>query len=599
MTGNRFRTVILAVLVLALLPREGGSGTSPSGKLSIEARLDTDRVAPGEAATLTVDVRSEGVNLPDAPLPALPGVTVERAGTQQSFSLTNGRISRTSTTVYRLIPRSEGVVKIPALRVVDGGDQAESSPLSLSVTRAAASKSPSPLRGNLPPGTAPSGTPEIFVKATVDRARVFWNQQVTLRLRLYSRVDVIGDVDWKPPSTDGFWTEGLGPPRQGRVNVNGTEYAVMEIPSALFPTRAGSLTIGSGRIRCRIARVIQPPDPWSMLAMPDVQPEDVTLNTDPITIVADPLPRGAPPGFGGAVGDFRLALHVDGAKARAGEPITARAAISGTGNIAAVRDPQIQARGASRQYVVGSSSRLNRNGDLLQGDREVSVAFVADQPGIVEILPVRFAWFDPEAGRYRTQTSDSVKVEILPGTGGASRPGLVSAGGLAIAALRRGPGTLGRLSLDPSAADTLLFGCSVVAFGAAVVTGRARRRRFRDPRRVRARSMLTLLQRDLGRASSLAASGEPSKAGVLAEQALLAGAGLRHDAELAGLSRTERRERLRKRGAGEEEIAAMEALFDSLGAIAYAPPETRVSDARQAIGSVREILERYRKDIEA
>ncbi len=156
----------LAVIVLALLPRDGGPNTSPSGRLSIDAKLDADQVAPGGTATLTVEVRSEGLNLPDVPLPALPGVAVERAGTAQNFSIINGRVTRTSTTVYRLIPRGEGIVKIPPLRVAVGSEHVESSPLTLTVSHTAASRTPSPLRRNLPPGTAPSGTPEIFVKAT-------------------------------------------------------------------------------------------------------------------------------------------------------------------------------------------------------------------------------------------------------------------------------------------------------------------------------------------------------------------------------------------------------------------------------------------------
>ena len=44
-------------------------------------------------------------------------------------------------------------------------------------------------------------------------------------------------------------------------------------------------------------------------------------------------------------------------------------------------------------------------------------------------------------------------------------------------------------------------------------------------------------------------------------------------------------------------MSALESLLDSLGAIAYAPPETRVSDARHAIRAVRERLERYRREL--
>jgi hypothetical protein len=410
-------------------------------------------------------------------------------------------------------------------------------------------------------------------------------------------VDLIGDVDWKPPNTGGFWTEGLGPSRQGRAMVKGVEYATIEIPTALFPTRTGNLTLGAGRIRCRVARVMQPPDPWSLLAQPDIVAEDVTLTTDPITIVVDPLPPGGFSGFQGAVGDFRLAFRVDGQTARAGEPIVARATIRGTGNISSIRDPEIRARGASRQYVAGSSTRIDRSGDRLVGEREVDVAFVADQPGTLEILPVRFVWFDPEAKRYRAQSSERVKVNVLPGSAAEPGPGRVQPGGPVMAAPRTVPGPFGTLVLDPPAGSAFAMTLSLLAYGAAVATGRARRARMRDPRRVRVRAIQQILERDLARAQALASRKEPAAAVVLAEQALRAGAGLRYDADVAGLARAERIRTLKSRGAADPEIAALESLFDSLAAIAYAPPETRSSDAKQTIREVKETLERYVREL--
>lgn len=580
----------------AAIPRASWCGVSSSGRLSIEATLEPDHVAPGEEATLTVQIRSAGLNLPEVAVPRLGNVAVQRAGTAQNFSIVQGRVERTSTTVYRLIPRTEGVVSIPPLRISVGRDHAETAPLTLTVSRASASRgsTPRPLRGG---ATAPAGTPEVFVKATVDRSRVYWNQQLVLSLRLYSRVDIIGDVDWKAPSTNGFWTEGLGPPRQRRVTLNGVEYAMMEIPTALFPTRTGTLTIGPAQMRFRVARVVQPPDPWSMLAIPEVVPQDMALTSDPVTITVDPLPPRAPPGFQGAVGDFSLALHVDGPTARAGEPVLARATIRGTGNVSTIRDPEIRAAGAARQYVAGSSTRIDQSGDRLIGERETDVAFVADKPGVLVILPVRFVWFDPEARRYRSQASDSAKVRVLPGDLAESRAGRPSPGAPVIAAPRRMRGPFGRLTLDPAGGSTAVVGLSVLAYAAALATARARRLRHRDPRFVRIQSLDSLIALDLARAKALAAHAERARAAALAENVLRAGAGYRFDVDVAGLPRAELLEKLRSRGAQESEIAALESLFESLERIAYAPPDTRSEDAKQAIRAVSVKLQRYRREL--
>jgi hypothetical protein len=595
---------------MAALPRIGACGTSPGGKLSIEASLDVSSVAPGAFATLTVQVRSAGLNLPEVRLPPLTvdverpnqpirrtPVITEHAGTSQSFSMVNNAVERSATTVYRILPQSEGTIHIPPLRVSVGKETAQSSPLTLIVSRTAVSPGKAPSGAITGPANAPSGRPEIFVQASVDRSRVFWNQQLLLRLRLYSRVDILGDVDWKPPPTTGFWTEGLGPARHGRVTVRGVPYEVMEIPTALFPTKTGTLTIGSAQVRVRVARIIQPPDPWSMLAMPEVVPQDLALTSNPVTVVVDPLPPGAPSGFQGAVGDYRLALHVDSLTVRAGDPVTVRATIRGTGNIATVRDPEIRARGATRQYVVGSSTKVDRSGDRLQGERETDVAFIADQPGALTVLPVAFVWFDPEGGRYRSQRSESVRVTVLPGTGAPAQAGRVGPGSAAVAALRRKPGPFGALSPDPPAASVALLGLSAIAYAGALAVAGARRKRLRDPRVARLDVLESLLTQDLSRAGSLASRNEPARAAAIAEQALLRGVGIRYDVDLAGLARPERTKTLRSRGADEADVSAVESLLDSLGAIAYAPPETRVEDAREAIRAVRERIERYRREL--
>src|SRR5262245_22496442 len=151
-TGRSLLIVSLAALSLA--SPVARANTSASGKLSIDAKLSPEQVAPGDPATLTVEVASEGLSLPEVPPPQIPNVVVERAGTAQNLSIMNGRVSRTSTTMYRLLPRREGTVTIPSIRVAVGRETAETGALTLTVSRAAAARPPTPLRGSLPPGSA-------------------------------------------------------------------------------------------------------------------------------------------------------------------------------------------------------------------------------------------------------------------------------------------------------------------------------------------------------------------------------------------------------------------------------------------------------------
>ena len=103
-------------------------------------------------------------------------------------------------------------------------------------------------------------------------------------------------------------------------------------------------------------------------------------------------------------------------------------------------------------------------------------------PVVLQILPVQFVWFDPEARRYRWQSSEPVTVRVVPDSTGGAGAAPVVAGGPAIAAPRRVPGPAGSLSLDPPRSSVAIFGGSALLFGAALLVGRSRRLRERDPR---------------------------------------------------------------------------------------------------------------------
>jgi hypothetical protein len=104
-------------IVVLPLPDHGRppSFTGAVGQFSAHARLEPDRVAAGEAAVLTLEVRGEGNMrmLPPPELPALPGVETfpptERAETElRGFAV--GGVKRFS---WVIIPRQAGELRLP------------------------------------------------------------------------------------------------------------------------------------------------------------------------------------------------------------------------------------------------------------------------------------------------------------------------------------------------------------------------------------------------------------------------------------------------------------------------------------------------------
>ena len=66
------------------------------------------------------------------------------------------------------------------------------------------------------------------------------------------------------------------------------------------------------------------------------------VKSNPLTIIVDPIPTNAPSGFSGAIGRFAFNANVDTRNVKAGDPITLRVSVMGSGNIKLVTPPKPQ-----------------------------------------------------------------------------------------------------------------------------------------------------------------------------------------------------------------------------------------------------------------
>jgi hypothetical protein len=428
---------------------------------------------------------------------------------------------------------------------------------------------------------------------TLDRSRGYWNEGVIARFTLYSRIRLEGPVSWDPPDAAGFWSEVMGPARTGRVVVGGVEYDASELRVAYFPTRTGRLSVGPGRVHLRVVRKVVNPDPFSMLGLPEEQVEEMTLQTERVSLEAMPLPPGAPASFKGAVGDFSMDVKVDRVTVRSGEPVTIVTSVRGEGNVASAGDPDVVASVPGRNFAGGANTTLDHSREHLRGERRREVTFIPEAPGRMSILPVRFSWFDPEAKRYRTQISDTIRIFVQSPAVGAdsNRANPASA---PIAAIRTMPGRKGGLSLEPPPACSVLALASLFAYAGSIVGLGVRRRAERDPRRRRVLALASLggELHDLHPAGSAGASAA-SRVAVIVQRAL----GLRYNVDLDGSSIHEALRHARDAGADAEHLTEVERLLQALDRLAFAPQAPEVPGGFPERDEAKRLLERYREEI--
>ena len=559
---------------LAFLP-----SSAPAEQLTAEAELDRQQVLVGEPATLAITITAEGLDVPGIKLPLIAGLDVTATEQSQGFSWMNGVISRSVTSTFVLRANAPGDYVIPSFLIRSGKKEAKTQQLVLHV-RATMPRSGGGLGGQ--------GGPELFARLTIDRTRVYWNEGVTARFTLYSRVRYEGAPAWDPPDAPGFWTEVLGPARTGRIRVGDVEYDATEMRVEYFPTRTGKLRIGPGRVHAQVVRQIPVPDPWSAMGMPETQVEDIELTTEQLAVDVVPLPKGAPPTFRGAVGSYDLDVTVDRAVVHAREPVNVATVLKGEGNLAAASDPDVSSTLPSRRYAGAASAGLDRSGLRLKGERRRETSFVPERPGSFAILPVRFSWFDPEQGRYRTQVSDTITVRVLPPGSGGGTAGPAAVLG-PTAPPRSHPGAGGSLALAPPLSASMVAWGSLLAY-LGVLTGlRVRDRSLQDPRRKRERE-LDAIARELARTGTTMPT--PARTAVLLRRAAEA----RYTADIEGLPVGDAAVRLTTAGMPGEDATRWKETLERLEQLAYAPP-----DARGAGGAAREaaadLVRRFREGL--
>jgi len=329
--------------------------------------------------------------------------------------------------------------------------------------------------------------------------------------------------------------------------IGGVEYDAAELRVAYFPTRTGRLAIGPGHAHVQVIREIQQPDPPCMMGMPETQAEDVTLETEKAAVDVDPLPPGAPAGFRGGVGQYTMDVRVDRMMVHAGEAVTVATTIRGQGNLASAGDPDVAASAPARIYAADANTTIDRSGDRVHGERRREVTLIPEAPGRFAVLPVRFAWFDPEAGRYRVQVSDTIAIRVLPPTGGVGDALRAIRETGPLAALRPKTGArFGRLTMDSPGGARALALASILAYAGVLVGRRLRDRAERNPRRRRQRGLERLLVELHGlRGSAVREERAANRIAAMVLEALA----LRYNADLEGRSVKEALDHAKEAGA--------------------------------------------------
>jgi hypothetical protein len=577
MTGRRWLPIFLGLLVFAVPARAA---------VEVGASLDRERVPVGEQVVLTVTVTGEArqVNPPD--LPDLPDFRVFGGGQSQRFSFVNGRASAQHSFTYYLQPQREGEFTIDPIEIRADGQVVRTPELRLEVVAAG-----TPPSSGSAPRSAPSDDSDrdAFVTMSVDRDSVVVGEQVVLTFGFYraTRMSAFESPEYTPPRTEGFWREDLPPERHTTRVIRSRRYQVTEIQYALFPTRAGDLTIGEAIVRL-------PEDTFGSFFRRDRRQRQGPriLRADPITVHVDPLPEPAPDDFTGTVArDLTLDATVDRRALDEGEAVTLSLRLAGSGNLPGAAVPSLDDLEEFRVHDAGGGADSRPQGGRLQGTRLVESLLVPRTAGRVVIPSIEYTYFDTAQRGYVTLATEPIALEVRAVEGGS---GGVFVGGrkseielLARDILHIAPigSTLSPWAgpLPHRAVFYAALGVPALAWALSAHFARRRRELLSDPRRVRARRALERARQALRTPEADEHAVVRAVHGWAADRFDRAASGLTHDAVVDLATR---------HGADETAVAELRSLLDRCDAARYAPSGGGTADlverAHELLGRLEE-----------
>ena len=413
------RIFVLVVLLAAF-------GVKGAQAAEVSASLDRSTAQVGDNVVLTVVANGSMKSVPEVTLTNLESdFDVYSVGQSTNVSFVNGQMTSQTSRQFVLIPKHAGKFTIGPLSIRLGTDTMQTEALPLTVTTGPPPPSPAPSSRGESGGT--SGNEDLFVRATVDKSNVYAYEQVTVRVRLYTRGGLLDNPAYTPPPTEGFWREDVPPPQPGIEVVNGLRYRVLEVRMALFPTTPGTHTIGEAVLDCQVQDPSRQRDPFSFFGGSMFEAKHVVLRSKPVTVTVKPLPAGAPPGFEGAVGEFQLETSADRKEVNQNEPVTLTVKVSGEGHLRTIGEIQLPTTPDFRSYPSTENQQQSTEGDRIRGSVTRQFVLVPLKAGELTLPTVRFVYFSPKDGAYHTSAGQAIAIRSeagAPSSPGTTRSGI-------------------------------------------------------------------------------------------------------------------------------------------------------------------------------
>jgi tetratricopeptide (TPR) repeat protein len=460
------------------------AATHASAQIEVHATVEPPSATVGQRITLTVEVTgSRQATAPQIDFGA--AFDAQHIGPTSQFSSVNGRVSTSVSHRYLLVPKLAGRYELGPFEVQVSGNVHASNKVTVDVG------APAPGQA----GRRTAGSAEVRLALVPAKQRVYAGERVPLTIKLMiagARDDAVHDLKGLG---EGIALEDFTGPRRGAERIDGRNFRVLEYETHFTPLRPGPLSLGPATLEVSVVeeRAGAENDPFNFaFGFGRRRDLSVTAGAVPLDVLAVPT-DGRPADFSGAVGQFDFQVSATPTSLSAGDPINVRMEIRGVGNLTSLVPPRVP-----------PGDRLRAYDPQPVRDQTAPGLYVAEQvviprdPSLKALPPVRFTFFEPESGSFRTVARGPIPLEVRPAVRAeeprvvgepstSQEPAAPEKLGRDIVFIKDRPGSFDRVGRTAPAAGWLLVNglAPVVLFLGARTWARRRKQLEDDPRLAR------------------------------------------------------------------------------------------------------------------
>jgi hypothetical protein len=375
--------------------------------ITFEASLERNIIYLAEGVQLTLQFQGT-TDIPAPTLPEIDGLQSRYVGPSTMMSIVNGRMSSSITHIYNLVPLKTGKFQIGPLKIEHEGNTYNANALTLEVLDNASRGSGHAQEQKKPDINLRD---RVFLKMQASKSRAYINETVPLTIKLYVSTIGVRDIQFPEFKHDDISAGNFDKPLQYQEQTGGTVYDVVEFRTQMFGTKSGEFKLGPAKLKANIItrrkrRPQQSPfdDFFSDDFFGGYEATPVELSSDALTLSILPFPDRKPDDFKGAVGDFDLNVETSASEVKAGDPVTLKMVITGTGNFSTVTSPALKHSEDFKTYEPQVKQ---------EGSKKIFEQVLIPMTEAVKKLPeVSFSFFNPVKGEYRTLAKGDIPIKV-------------------------------------------------------------------------------------------------------------------------------------------------------------------------------------------